>query len=490
MELLDYVRVIRAHWAGVALIVLLALGGAGAYTLTQPQIYAANANGFVSAGGASDAAMQSVQDSLAKSRAASYVDIATSRAVAELVIADLGLDASPSSLISNIDVDQPLNTVSIKITARSRSPIEAQQLADAWVRALATQVAELEDPTGTGADGILGVRPVEAAALPSSPVSPKPMLNLALGLVLGALLGVGYAVLRSLVDRRLRSPEEAERRFGVPIVGRLPLTRASGDGDGRVIQVTGAASSDADHWGTGEAFRRLRTNLSYMNVDDPPRVIVVTSARPRDGKSTTAANLAAAIALSGQPVTLIDGDLRRPTVADTLNLVEGAGLTNVLIGQVDLDDVLQTHEEITQLSVLAAGSTPPNPSELLGSHAMLSLLKELSERGMVIIDAPPLLPVTDGAVLTRHSDGAIVVVSHGSTLDTDLEECLRQLAAVQGTVLGVVFNRMPRLTSSYGTYYQQKSPGAEVSGWRGRLSRRKPKAASKPEPGGRRRSKH
>ncbi len=193
-----------------------------------------------------------------------------------------------------------------------------------------------------------------------------------------------------------------------------------------------------------------------MNVDDPPRVIVVTSARPRDGKSTTAANLAAAISLSGQPVTLVDGDLRRPSVADKLGLVEGAGLTDVLIGQVDLDDVLQEHARFSNLRVLAAGSTPPNPSELLGSHAMQALLKELGEHGIVIVDAPPLLPVTDAAVLTRNCDGAIIVVSHGLTLDNELDECLRQLTAVKGTVLGVVFNRMPRRGSTYyagGSYY-------------------------------------
>ncbi len=229
MELVDYLRAIRNHWVGVVAIVAVAIGAAGVFTLTQTKVYAADAGGFVTAGQASDSGLAQLNDSLAKSRAASYVDIAKSRAVADLVIEDLGLTTSASSLIGAISVDQPLNTVLINITARSGSPMQAQQLADAWVRALSTRIAELEDPTDTGTLGVLGVEPVEAAALPTTPVSPKPARNLALGGVLGLLLAVGYATLRSLLDRRLRSPEEAERRYGVPIIGRLPLTKNTTD---------------------------------------------------------------------------------------------------------------------------------------------------------------------------------------------------------------------------------------------------------------------
>lgn len=463
MELMDYVLVLRAHWRGVIAIVVGAIALATAFTLTQPKVYAADASGFVTAGIATDPALGSVNDALAKSRAASYVDIASSRAVADLAITDLGLDRNAAALIGQISVEQPIDTVLIKITARADSPESARALADAWVRALSTRVDELENPGNSDQPGVLGVQPVESAALPQSPVSPRPARNLALGAMLGLLIGVGYAVLRNQLDRRLRSPEDVERRFGVAIVGRIPVSARDGRGTDRGIQVSDAGN--ADNWGTGEAFRKLRTNLSYMNVDSPPRVIVVTSPRPQDGKSTIAANLAAAIALSGQPVTLLDGDLRRPTVAESLGLVEGAGLTDVLIGTVDLEDVLQVHETLPNLSVLAAGSTPPNPSELLGSMAMQSLLKELATHGMIIIDAPPLLPVTDGAVLTRHSDGAIVLVSYGSTLDNELEEALNQLAKVQGAVLGVVFNRVPsKKSSAYGRYYRSPTGSEKDKG--------------------------
>lgn len=451
MELRDYVYMVRAHLLGIVALAALGVGAAAGYTLTQPEVYSANASGFVTTGTSADGVSASVNDSLAKSRAASYVDIATSRSVADLVVDDLGLNTDASSLVGSIRVTQPKDTVLIKISAEAATASEAQALAGAWVKALSTRIAQLENPDGRQAPGILGVEPFESAALPSSPVSPNPQRNLIAGALMGLALGLLYALIRSRMDRRLRSPEAVESEFRVPIVGVIPESKGSKK---RGLEISAAATSGRS-WGTGEAFRKLRTSLSYMNVDDPPRVIVVTSPKPRDGKSTTAANLAAAIALSGETVTLVDADLRRPTLADSLGLVEGAGLTDVLIGRATLDDVLQPHAELgAQFAVLAAGNIPPNPSELLGSQAMLGLLAELSLKGLVVVDAPPLLPVTDAVILTRHADGAIIVVRHGETLDEELRASIAALESASGKVLGVVFNNVPVRSTSYGYYGQ------------------------------------
>ena len=164
-----------------------------------------------------------------------------------------------------------------------------------------------------------------------------------------------------------------------------------------------------------EAFRSLRTNLQFMDVDDPPRTIVVTSPLPGDGKSMVAANIAVALAASGRPVVLVDGDLRRSTVATTFGLPNGAGLTDVLAGRADLVDVMHRTPVAERLVVLTAGSVPPNPSEVLGSEKMRGVLADLSKHAMVIIDAPPLLPVTDSAVLAHQADGALLVVGLGKT---------------------------------------------------------------------------
>jgi len=180
-----------------------------------------------------------------------------------------------------------------------------------------------------------------------------------------------------------------------------------------------------------------------MDVDNPPRAIVVTSPVPSDGKSTIACNLATTLAAGGKPVVLIDGDLRRSTVAKTMGLPGGAGLSDVLSGRAEIADVLQRTPRHDNLFVLTAGSTPPNPSEVLGSERMRRLIDDLADHATVIIDAPPLLPVTDGAVLTHQADGALVVVSLGKTTYDLLEKSLDTISKAGGRALGVVLNKAP-----------------------------------------------
>ena len=328
----------------------------------------------------------------------------------------------------------------INVSARGATPESAQHLADAWAQGLSEQIAKVE---GSTPDEGLHMQ-VYSSAQPGAQVLPRTQLNLVVGLVLGLLLGFAYALIRKQFDRRLRSSEDVQKQFGIPVIGLVPQSSQVRQSDGRqlFLAVTGAATSSSAS--TAEAFRKLRTNLAYMDVDHPPRVIVVTSPKQSDGKSTIAANLAAAIAIGGQPVTLIDGDLRRPTVADSLAMVDGAGLTDVLVGRVKAEQVMQDHPDVPGLRVLASGAIPPNPSELLGSHVMATLIADLAKDAMVIIDAPPLLPVTDAAVLTRAADGAIIVVTHGGTLDSELRASLDHISRVHGRTLGIVFNRMSR----------------------------------------------
>jgi capsular exopolysaccharide synthesis family protein len=465
MEFKDYVRIVLAHWVGVLVLAVAGVAAAGVYNLTQPKVYEATATGYVTAGSSQNTSEATLADQLAKAKVTSYVAVATSTKVADRVISDLDLTTSPGVLIGNITVGQPTDTVLLNISARDSDPAQAQRLANAWVSALAQEIKTLDTGSGTsaapssnGSDPAADLR-IEtlSQASPGALVLPRTKLNLLAGLVLGLLLGMAYALIRHQFDRRLRSTEEVEKQFGIPVIGTIPQSQHMRQEDGRelALAVTGDASSSTAS--TAEGFRKLRTNLAYMDVDHPPRVIVVTSPKQSDGKSTVAANLAAAIAIGGQPVTLIDGDLRRPTVADSLAMVDGAGLTDVLVGRVKPADVIQDHPEVPGLRVLASGAIPPNPSELLGSNMMRSLILELAEDAMVIIDAPPLLPVTDAAVLTRSADGAIVVISHAGTLDTELAASLAHISAVHGRTLGIVFNRMRRSATSGlygGDYYR------------------------------------
>jgi capsular exopolysaccharide synthesis family protein len=312
-------------------------------------------------------------------------------------------------------------------------------------------------------------------------VLPRKTLNLVVGLLVGMLLGFGYALIRHQFDRRLRSSEEVEKQFGIPVIGLIPQSSQVRHADGKELALAVTGSLSSSNASTAEGFRKLRTNLAYMDVDNPPRIIVVTSPKQSDGKSTVAANLAAAIAIGGQRVTLIDGDLRRPTVADSLAIVDGAGLTDVLVGRVTPDEVIQDHPDVPGLRILASGAIPPNPSELLGSKAMQALVTELADDAMVIIDAPPLLPVTDAAVLTRSADGAIVVVTHRGTLDTELGAALNNISAVHGRTLGIVFNRIRRSASSgfYGGDYYRYEYKPDTGRRKRKAGRAKSKKAAK-----------
>jgi capsular exopolysaccharide synthesis family protein len=469
MEFKDYVRIVLSHWLGVLILAILGVVAAAGFNATQPEVYQASASGLVKVGNSSNSSLGTLNDQLAKSRVTSYATIATSTEVADRVIQDpefskTGLPASPGALVGHISVSQPLDTVLLNINARAADPQTAALLANMWVRALADQVAVIEGTrlpstlTQDQIDKIQGPHILTLSqATPGALVLPRKNLNMVIGLLVGILLGFGYAMVRHQFDRRLRSSEEVEKQFGLPVIGMIPLSAQMRQADGKSLVLAVSGTSSSSSASTAEGFRKLRTNLAFMDVDKPPRVIVVTSPKQSDGKSTVAANLAAAIAIGGQPVTLIDGDLRRPTVAESLSLVDGAGLTDILVGRVTAAEVMQDHPDVPGLRVLASGAIPPNPSELLGSQTMQSLLTELGRDAMVIIDAPPLLPVTDAAVLTRSADGAIVVISHGGTLDSELSASLGHIAAVHGRTLGIVFNRMRRTATSGfygGDYYR------------------------------------
>ncbi len=262
--------------------------------------------------------------------------------------------------------------------------------------------------------------------LPDSPASPNLKLNLALGALIGAALGVGSALVRTTLDKRIRSAESIESTYEISVVGTLPLDQNFAKG-GRNLITTSSARADNEHLRFAEALREMRTNIQFLHVDHPPKIIVLTSPVPGDGKSTVAANLALTIAESGKRVVLVDGDLRRPTVARIFGLPPTSGLTDVLIGNARIGEVLQRSAHHKNLYLLPAGMVPPNPSELVGTNVMHELLQTLSEHAIVLIDAPPLLPVTDGAILARQSDGAIVVVRAGQTHVDELGKALSNL---------------------------------------------------------------
>jgi receptor protein-tyrosine kinase len=316
-------------------------------------------------------------------------------------------------------------------------------------------VRELETPV-QGAKPDARVVVEQRATVPTSPVSPNKKKNLAAGVLLGGMLGIGLALLRNALDNTVKSQEVLEEITGTGVVGYIPFDKK--------FEAVPAISFDTDNSSAAEAFRKLRTNLQFLTVDNPPRVILITSASPSEGKSTVAINVALALAEAEQNVVLVDGDLRRPRIAKYLGVLGSVGMSNVLSGAAPLTEVLQT-TKYPQLTVLAAGPTPPNPSELLGSLTAQKMLGELrTQFDYVIIDSAPLLAVTDGTVLAVHADGALIVARFGKTKRDQLRHSVGILNDVGAALLGGVLTMMPTRGSgvySYNYYYYGGSYGDE-----------------------------
>ncbi|UXW85201.1 polysaccharide biosynthesis tyrosine autokinase [Microbacterium azadirachtae] len=480
MDLREYLRVFRAHWLGMVLITLLGVAVAFGWTLLQPKVYTADASAIVQAntsGDTGDSSLSSAMlgNSLTSGRVKTYVALGQSRAVAEGVITELNLDVSADQLVKQVSVANTVDTTTLKVTADASSPEKARDIAEAWVRSMGAEVNRLEttDPAKKGA---VFLSPIDSARLPDAPSSPNTRLALALGALVGLAVAVGYGLLRYTLDRRIRSVEQVERETGKPVVGTIPEEK-SFTADNRLLPFDGGTSrgSEGAHlFGIGEAMRELRTNLQYMDVDNPPRIIVVTSPLPGDGKSTISSNLAVTLASSGQPVVLIDGDLRRPMVDTVFGLPKGAGISDVLAGRATIAEVAQRFGN-GQLLVVTAGKVPPNPSEVLGSARMRELLKSIAREAIVIIDAPPLIPVTDAAVLAHSADGAIIVGTVGKTTFEVLGKAIGNLERAGARALGLVLNKVPRRGSGaayygyqyHGDYYrsdEQELPSGTVHG--------------------------
>ncbi|UTT69583.1 polysaccharide biosynthesis tyrosine autokinase [Arthrobacter sp. DNA4] len=458
MGVRGYVRVARLYWRSIAVITIVVTAVVTLWGALQPRIYAAESSALVLTVGSENVNTLLTGDALAKSKIKNYESIAESRLIADQVIASVGLNTTADALLPTIAVNVPVETAEIRITATSPDPVVAQRTADAWISELAKQVQLLESSVTAGQAPSpalpVGLVPLDKAARPVAPISPNIQLALLLGAAAGLLLAYATALLRHHLDRRLRSSSEIERLFEVPVIGTLPFDPDISD----TLKVLGTERhelqrTEVQNRAFIEALRSLRTNLRFLDIDHRPRIILVTSPMTSEGKSTVAGNLAVTMAATGEPVVVVDGDLRRPRIAGAFNLVPGVGVTNVLSGQAKLVDVIQAPTVLSNLSILGSGPFPPNPSELLGTNAMKQLLTTLAAGATVLIDAPPLLPVTDAAVLSRAADGVIVVVRAGQTTRDELERSLKILHTVKASVLGVIFNCVPTKGVDAYAYY-------------------------------------
>lgn len=448
LDLRDIVRTLRRNWMLVVVTALagLLIGGL-ASVLTKPT-YTAETQLFVAI--QSSGSVQELQqgNNFSQARVQSYVKTVDSPAVLQPAIDTLGLPYNSADLASRVHASTELNTVLINITVTDTSPVQSAAIAQAVSDSLIRAVDELEKPKNGGTSPVrLSI--IKPASAPLAPSGPNTKANLLLAGLSGLTLGLAAALLRSTLDNRVRSEADLRLVTDAPVLGAIAF-----DQDAVKKPLLTQAQTQSPR---AESFRQLRTNLKFTNVSGRAKTILVTSSLPGEGKSTTATNLAIALAQTGQTVCLIDADLRRPMVNEYLGLDRSAGLTTALIGVTEVQDLLQPWGE-DRLFVLTSGQIPPNPSELLGSEAMKQLLEHLETVfDAVVIDAPPILPVTDAAVLSQNVGGVVMVVGTQKVKRNELEKSLDALNLVSATVLGVVLNRLPSKgpdAYAYGYYTQ------------------------------------
>ncbi len=349
---------------------------------------------------------------------------------------------TPEQLAGRISVTTTPDSALITATVTDDSSTVAVQIANAIGDAFVKNVAEIEQPADPTRRPSVAAKVFQPAQAPADLVAPRPTLYAIFGVVLGLLAGFGAAVVRSALDTRVKGRNQLEEMLGSPVLGII--------GRDPKIRQSPLVMYGAPHTPLAEAFRQLRTNVQFTDIDRQRKSILVTSATSGEGRTTTVCNLGLALAEAGARVVIVDADLRNPAIAACLGIEGTPGLTDVLLNAVSLEEAV--HPIGPTLDALPSGLCPPNPSELLGSDRMADLLMALRRRyDIVLIDTAPLLPVTDAAVLAPNVDGVLVLARHGQAHVQDVVAARDALHAVSARILGSVLTMVPRVGTRKGS---------------------------------------
>jgi len=509
-ELRKYINVGR-HWGWLIALVMV-IAGLTAYVISKQltPIYQASTTILINEAPATkgtDYASVLASERLTQT----YAQLLTKKPVIDGVIERLSLTMNPKKIQDAINVQPIRDTQLIELNVEDTSPVRAANIANSLVAVFAEQTQELqasryrsskqsletqlalldqqiksvsaaitslkdapenqeernrleetqaqyrqtyayllqsfEQVRLAEAQSTSGVVQVEPAVPPVSPVRPRVLFNTILAIGVGLILAIGIVYLIEAWDDTLRNPDEIYQQLGLPILGIIAHHDIEAD---PLITVSQPRSPVA------EAFRSLRTNIQFASVDDPINRLLITSPSPSDGKTTVAANLAVVIAQSGRSVVLCEADLRRPRLHKILKVSNHQGLSDLFVqSHIQLNGAIQM-TDIQNLKAITSGSLPPNPSELLGSEKMAEILSQIQEQAsMIVVDAPPVLVVTDAAVLASRVDGVLLVVQPGHTKLDACKEAVEQIGRAGVNILGVVLNGVEFKRSRY-YYYRYK----------------------------------
>ena len=443
MTIRQFLSVLQTRWRIIAACVLVVIGAAAYTSLTTVPVYEATARVYFSTTKPSTDSQQGGSYVITRQDLNTYVEVLGSPSVLGPLHTELGL-APGAPLDISATVSDLSNVLDLRAT--SSNPQRAADIANTAGPVLAAAAKQFSPLLALSGQAV-EVTAITPATPPNDPLSPNVRRNLMLALLVGLVVGIGVALIRHVSDTKIRDEDDIKALSDRPILANIPFVKDTG---GRVLSV-----ADDPHSIHAEAVRRLRTNILFVDVTTQGHSFVVTSSNPGEGKTTTTVNLALAMADAGSKVLLIDGDLRNPSVASLVGFEGSAGLTTVLLGRAEPNEVIQQWRD-SSLYVLPAGQVPPNPSELLGSEAMSQLFQKLSQEfDFILIDSPPINPVIDAVLLNQLTKGLIMVVASERIRRRDLESALTSLETVDVQVAGFALNMAAGSSSTtyrYGYY--------------------------------------
>lgn len=448
MDLQAFVSLIRRRWPVVVLAFVVCLASSAAISESQTKKYAATARLYVNVPSAVNIQQQQQAVELTSQLLVSFAKVADDQITTGRISKALGSKIDAGTVRQKISATAVPQTTLIDVKAVDPNPTFAAILANQAAESLKTVIDQLGAAPSGGVEATI----INRATVPAKPVSPRPTRDITIGAFLGLALGAAAALSLDALDRTIREADVAAEVFDAPVLCSIPRQRRISD-DPLVALKSGGSP-------TGEAYRALRTAIRFRESSQHLKTVLVTSAAAGDGKSTIAANLAIAMSLDGAKTILIDADLRRTRIASMFDIEEGKGLTDVLLGKASLPEALVPWSR--GLSILQVGTYTLNPSEALGSQAMVKVLEEAKRvADFVIIDAPPILPVADPAVLAALVDGTVLVCRWHKTSLHAASATRSMLDNVGADVIGVVLNaegggRSANYYRHYSTRPQQR----------------------------------